>query len=121
MLRRKRWLATVALVAVLLGTGGRAPANEPGERIVKISAKKFEYVPAKIFLKRGVPVTLELTALDRKHGFAAPELGLRSDVTPGAPVRLRFVPDKLGTFAFHCDIFCGDGHEGMSGEIIVQP
>jgi cytochrome c oxidase subunit 2 len=120
MLTRNRWLTTVALLAALL-MGARAPANEPGERVVKITAKKFEYVPTKIFLKRGVPVTLELTALDRKHGFAAPELGLRSDVAPGAPVRLRLVPDKIGTFAFHCDIFCGDGHESMSGEIVVEP
>jgi cytochrome c oxidase subunit 2 len=34
---------------------------------------------------------------------------------------VRIVPDKAGTFAFHCDVFCGDGHEGMTGEIVVEP
>jgi len=32
---------------------------------------------------------------------------------------LRFTPDKVGTFTFLCDIFCGDGHEGMSGTMKV--
>jgi heme/copper-type cytochrome/quinol oxidase subunit 2 len=27
---------------------------------------------------------------------------------------------KSGTYEFHCDLFCGDGHEGMTGKIIVE-
>jgi hypothetical protein len=30
-------------------------------------------------------------------------------------------PERAGTFAFHCDVFCGDGHEEMSGRIVVTP
>jgi len=33
--------------------------------------------------------------------------------------RVRFTPDRAGTFPFLCDIFCGEGHEGMSGKIVV--
>jgi cytochrome c oxidase subunit 2 len=117
---RRNLARAVALVTALL-IAGAAAASESGERIIKITAKKFEYVPAKIVLKRGVPVTLELTSLDRKHGFSAPELGLRVEVRPGDTVRLRFVPDKIGSFTFHCDVFCGDGHEDMTGEIVVAP
>jgi cytochrome c oxidase subunit 2 len=32
---------------------------------------------------------------------------------------VRLTPGKAGTFVFLCDIFCGDGHEGMSGKIHV--
>jgi heme/copper-type cytochrome/quinol oxidase subunit 2 len=32
---------------------------------------------------------------------------------------LSFTPDKAGTFTFLCDVFCGDGHEGMSGRLVV--
>ena len=28
-------------------------------------------------------------------------------------------PDKAGTFIFLCDVFCGDGHEGMNGTLVV--
>jgi cytochrome c oxidase subunit II len=34
---------------------------------------------------------------------------------------VRIVPDKAGTLPFHCDIFCGSGHEEMTGEIVVKP
>jgi cytochrome c oxidase subunit 2 len=85
-----------------------------------MTAKKFEYSPNEIVLKKGVPAVLEITALDRLHGFSCPELGIRADLQQGKITRVRVVPQKAGSFAFHCDIFCGDGHEDMSGTIIVK-
>jgi cytochrome c oxidase subunit 2 len=70
-------------------------------------------------LKKGEPVILELTSEDRLHGFHIMELGVRADVLPGQPVRVRIVPDKVGTFPFTCDLFCGSGHGDMSGVILV--
>jgi cytochrome c oxidase subunit 2 len=67
-----------------------------------------------------VPVVLELTSLDRVHGFNCHALGIRSDINPGKIARVRFTPKKSGTFVFFCDIFCGEGHEDMSGKIIVE-
>jgi cytochrome c oxidase subunit 2 len=52
-------------------------------------------------------------------GFNVPDLGARADILPGQVARVRLVPDKVGTFEFHCDIFCGSGHEQMSGTIVV--
>ena len=52
-------------------------------------------------------------------GFFAPELGLRAVIIPGTPALVHYTPDKVGTFPFLCDIFCGEGHEGMSGQIVV--
>jgi len=52
-------------------------------------------------------------------GFNAPDLKLRADIIPGEVARVRFTPDRAGTFPFLCDIFCGEGHEGMSGKIVV--
>lgn len=93
-------------------------AAEP--RVVRITAKKFEYNPQKIVLKKGAPVILELVALDRTHGFKVQALGLRADVLPDQVVRIEFTPDKAGSFVFECDIFCGDGHEDMDGTIVVE-
>ncbi len=95
-----------------------APA---GERVVHVTAKKFEYSPSEIHLKKGEPVVLEFVSLDRKHGFEAPDLGLSTEIDPKAPSRVRFVPQKEGRFPFHCSVFCGDGHEDMTGEIVVEP
>ena len=89
------------------------------EKVVQITAKRFEYSPDNITLKKGVPVVLEFISLDRLHGFNCPGLGIRSDIFPDKKTKLRFIPDKVGTFLFHCDNFCGSGHEGMTGTIIV--
>ena len=93
----------------------------PPERVVKMTARRFTYSPETIEVEQGVPVILELTSLDRDHGFTIPDLGLRIDVEPGKTARVRFIPEKAGTFLFHCDIFCGSGHEEMAGTMVVTP
>lgn len=93
---------------------------QQAEQVIKITAKRFEYTPNEIRLKKGVAAILELTSLDRLHGFNCPDLEVRADISPGKVSRLRIVPQKAGIYEFHCDIFCGDGHEGMSGKIIVE-
>jgi cytochrome c oxidase subunit 2 len=90
------------------------------EQVIKMTAKKFEYSPQEITLKKGVPAILEITALDRLHGFTCPDLAIRADLLPGKVTRIRFTPQKTGSFSFHCDIFCGDGHEDMSGTITIK-
>lgn len=90
------------------------------EQVIRITAKKFEFDRHEIIVRKGVPVVFELTSLDRIHGFNLPEFKLRSEIVPGKTVRVRFVPDRSGQFVFFCDIFCGDGHEEMSGVLIVK-
>jgi cytochrome c oxidase subunit 2 len=88
-------------------------------RVIKVTAKKFEFKPAVITVKKGELVELELTTSDRRHGFDAPELAIHAEIKPGPPTRVQFRPDKAGHFPFHCSVFCGDGHEEMTGEIVV--
>ena len=112
---------TVIAVVFFIGLGAGAAhvAAQPAEQVIKITAKKFDYTPNQITLKKGVPVVLEFTTADVLMGFNVPDLGARADIIPGKVVRLRIVPDKLGTFTFFCDIFCGSGHEDMTGTITV--
>jgi len=115
--------ALVVLTAVGMTAGWRrlatAAVPDGAEQVVRMTAKKFEYTPSQITLKKGVPVVLEITALDRDHGFKVPELGVRADLKSGQVTRVRIVPNRTGTFEFRCDVFCGSGHEDMSGEIVV--
>lgn len=92
---------------------------QPEPRVIAIRAKKFEYTPSEITLKLGEPVVLELTTEDVHMGFDASELGLHADILPGRPVRVPFTPSKVGDFEFACDVFCGSGHEEMSGVIKI--
>ena len=113
-------LSVFVLLAVflLISVDGHLMAAE-NEQVIKITAKKFEYAPKEITLKKGVPAVLEFTSLDRLHGFNCPQLKIRTDIQPGKENIVRFVPDKVGTFPFHWDNFCGSGHEGMQGIIKV--
>jgi len=108
------------LIALILGAGYLPAGAEQQEQVIKMTAKRFEYSPKEITLKKGVPVVLEFTALDRLHGFECPELDIRADLLPGKVTRIRVLPQKTGSFSFHCNIFCGDGHEDMTGTIIVS-
>ena len=92
---------------------------QPEPRVIAIRAKKFEYMPSEIELKVGEPVVLELTTEDVHMGFDAPELGLHADIIPGRVARVPFTPSKPGSFEFACDVFCGSGHEDMTGVIKV--
>jgi len=113
-------IIAAAIVLFFLGSIALVALAEPPEQIVKITARKFEYNPNEIKLKKGVPVVLELSSSDRLHGFSCPEFGIRTDIVPGIVNTVRFVPDKAGTFLFHCDIFCGTGHEDMTGKFLVE-
>jgi cytochrome c oxidase subunit 2 len=106
------------LACFLAITATQAMADD--EPVIRITAKRFEYSPRTLTLKKGVPVVLELTALDRVHGFNLPDFGLRTDVLPGKVTRIRFTPNKTGEFVYFCDVFCGEGHEQMSGTLTVK-
>ena len=98
---------------------GAAAASAGAERVIRVTAKKFAFSPSEITLAKGIPVVLEITSLDREHGFKVPKLGIRADVKAGETTRVRLVPEHTGRFAFRCDVFCGSGHDGMAGEIVV--
>jgi len=111
--------AGIALAAAAaLGAGIEAPA-QPQEKVVRIVARKFAFLPGEITLKRGEPVVLEFASPEVVMGFNLPDFNLRADIVPGQTPRLKFTPDKTGSFVFLCDIFCGDGHEGMAGKLHV--
>jgi cytochrome c oxidase subunit II len=116
-----RHLKLLRLVMLLsVGSIGMYVSAQPTEQVIKVVAKKFEYTPNVIHLKKNVPVVFEFTSEDVVMGFYVPDLKLRADIIPGMVTRLRIVPDKVGRFVFVCDIFCGSGHEDMTGAIVVS-
>ena len=92
---------------------------QPSEKVIRIGAKRFDYTPGELTLKKGEPVILELTSSDVLMGFNLPDFNLRADIIPDKVTRVRFVPDKTGSFTFLCDIFCGTKHEEMNGRLTV--
>ena len=117
-MRAARHLLAPILAGLVLSASPEVTAQE---KVIKVTARKFEFSPAELKLKLGEPVVLELTSLDRRHGFQVPDLRIDEAIEPGKSVRVRVVPDKVGTYDFHCNLFCGSGHEDMTGRILVTP
>jgi heme/copper-type cytochrome/quinol oxidase subunit 2 len=75
--------------------------------------------PTEIYVEAGEEVTLLLTSVDAIHEFSLAGYDLNSKVVPGKVTVVAFTADKSGEFKFECSSYCGEGHEGMIGKIIV--
>jgi cytochrome c oxidase subunit II len=94
---------------------------EDGVRVVKVRAKRFEYIPGTIVVNEGEKVRLEITSEDTTHGFGLSEYKIRLTLEPGKTQKAEFTAGKPGTYGFHCIVFCGMGHMKMRGELVVRP
>jgi cytochrome c oxidase subunit 2 len=94
-------------------------AEEP-PRTVNITAKRFEFVPATLTLKKGETVTLRVTSEDVTHGLFLRALKIDTDIVPGETRELTVTPQVAGTFTAICHHFCGSGHGGMKLTVIVE-
>ena len=120
---------TIALALTLVGaaltTGSGsgwsprrvAAAEQP--QVIEIKAKKYEFSPSKITLKKGAPVVLRLSTEDRSHGFFVKPLGLDADIQPGQFTDVTITPDATGEYAVICDHYCGLGHGNMKMTLTV--
>ena len=119
--RRNLCLGALAGIgALMLGSAMQAHGKPlKRERVIKITARKFQYAPNEITVRQGEAVVLEFNAIDFVHGFSVPDLHLRVDLPPGQLTRVRLPTDEVGVYDFLCDNFCGSGHESMTGKIIV--
>jgi len=115
----RRLVLAAGVAGVAAVAGGTLAFAQPKPRVVKIRAKRFTYTPSTVNLKKGQPVTFEMTTEDIGMGLNIPDFNVRSDIVPGKTMKMTFTPDKTGTFTFLCDIFCGEGHETMSGTLVV--
>ena len=120
----KRQQIAIALLIIVasscMGLAMSATTNSAAPRVIKIHAQRFTYTPNEIVIKANETVTLEFTSQDFVHGFKIPDLNLRADLPPGKTTTIQLTPQKAGEYEFLCDNFCGDGHEKMSGKIIVK-
>lgn len=96
-------------------SGGQGQAAE-----FKVTAKKYEFDPNVITVKKGQHVKLVITAVDHDHGFKLEAFNIDQKMKKGDPAIVEFTADKAGTFPFECSVFCGLGHKKMKGKLVVE-
>ncbi len=112
-------VALAALAALLAPLHAVAPrAAEP--RVVDIVAKRFQFTPNVVTLKKDEPVVLRLRSEDVVHGFFQRPLGINTTIQPGKTTDVPLTPHEAGKFAVICHHFCGAGHGNMKMTLVVE-
>lgn len=97
------------------------PSKKPQEPVeFNIIARKFEFEPSTIKVRQGDFVRFRVTSTDVDHGIAIDEYGINVKVPEGETKIVEFTADKKGEFTYRCSVFCGSGHERMTGLLIVD-
>jgi cytochrome c oxidase subunit 2 len=110
----------IILIVIIAAATLAVRAQDPAPREISITAKRFEFTPNQITVKRGEPVTLRVSALDRDHGFYQKDLKIDLDLTPDHESVVTITPETAGRFVAICDNFCGSGHGNMKMIINVE-
>ena len=105
---KKTLLLTLALIAA-----AQTIAYAAAPQVIEVHAKRFEYVPAEITVKKGQPVTLELISDDVVHSLRIDALNVNTNMPVGQKVETTFTPDQTGDFKGRCGVYCGKGHGEM--------
>ena len=123
-LRKTAFLTLVLGAIAMLNASRCATAQNDKSTLqvheIQVTAKKYEFSPNPIRVKKGEPVKLIFTATDHDHGFSLEAFHIKQKLKKGEPTTIEFTPDKAGTFPFKCSVFCGMGHGGMKGTLIVE-
>ena len=86
----------------------------------KVVAKNYAFIPAEIKVKQNDIVKITITSEDGAHGLAIKEYGINLTVKKGEVKKVEFLASKKGIFTFRCSVYCGPGHSGMTGKLIVE-
>jgi heme/copper-type cytochrome/quinol oxidase subunit 2 len=132
-------VATVfQLTAALTGHAQNSNAGQSdASQVVELTAKKYEFSPNEIRVKKGARVRLKVHSTDEDHGMkfslyperskdkSTPGLVFDSPqdngkVDKGSDQMLEFVAQRAGTYEFKCAVFCGIHHGRMKGKLVVE-
>jgi len=87
---------------------------------IEVTAQRYHFTPDVIRVKRGTLVTLKLKAIDGTHGFSMAAFGIDERVEENEVKEIEFYAAREGEYGFKCSHFCGIGHFGMNGKVIVE-
>jgi cytochrome c oxidase subunit II len=119
---KRTWIPALVLIgSAFLLAPPAPPARAEGEaRTVEVTAKRFEFTPASLTLKRGEPVRLLVRSEDVTHGFFQRALKIDTDLEPGKTAEVLVTPREAGTYTIICHHFCGAQHGNMKMTVVVE-
>jgi cytochrome c oxidase subunit 2 len=92
----------------------------PDTYTVVMVAQAWAFTPNQIVVPQGSEVTFYATSRDVIHGLLIPDTTINAMVIPGQVTKVTYRFDEAGEFLFVCHEFCGIGHAGMFGKVVVE-
>lgn len=124
---RQRLFDAAAVVGMALLFGAamtparQDPATASAPRIIEVTARRFTFEPATIEVADGERVRLVVKSADGVHGLQIRKFRVNKIIPRGGQtVNIDFVATAPGTYEILCSEECGDGHEAMTGTLIVK-
>ena len=111
-------LLALLMLSVIAHSPSRLLAQQPAHTI-DVHARKYNFDPSEITLKKGEPVTLRLTSDDVTHSLRVPGLKINQEVSKDHPAEVTITPSSVGNFKGECGHFCGIGHGKMKFTVHV--
>ena len=122
-MKRNVIILLLALCATTVGAWarqGKSGEDVEDVKTIDVIASQFQFEPATITVAQGANVRLRLRSADRTHGLAIKAFRVKALTKADEPVTVEFVADQAGTFDITCSEYCGSGHAGMKGRLVVM-
>jgi cytochrome c oxidase subunit 2 len=115
-------MALSGCAVAALTVGGLRPSAQTTEpRVIEIAARRFAFEPSEVEATVGERLQLVVRSADGVHGLEIKKLKIKKEVPRGGePVTIDFTATTEGRFPILCSEYCGDGHDEMSGMLIVR-
>jgi cytochrome c oxidase subunit II len=117
-----RNVGTIVLYGLaIIGASAFAATPQTGEspRRIEVTAKRFQFTPDEITIKKGESVVLAIHSEDVTHGLYIDQLHVKTEIPGGKVTEIPLTPTETGDFYGACAHFCGAGHGTMVFEIHV--
>jgi len=115
---------------ILLGVAGgllisplrRAFAQEqaPNRREFTIAAKNYTFAPDRLEVAHDDLVKLTIHSDDQAHSFTVDEYRIVKRIPAGGTTTFEFRADRVGTFAYYCNLTTDPGCKTMRGTLVVK-
>jgi cytochrome c oxidase subunit 2 len=131
------WTIIPTIVVMALGIYAwtvldKVEAAKPNSMTIKVIGQQFAWnyqypelgikTSGDLVVPNDKPLYFEMTSADVIHSFYVPAARVKRDVADGFTSRIRFEPNKLGSYPIVCTELCGIGHATMRSTLrVVTP
>ncbi len=124
-------LLLVVLFGLTLATMSTVDASTPSPLVIRVIGHQWwwEYqysdlgvvTANELHVPVGVPMRLDIAAVDVIHSFWVPRFGWKKDAVPGKTNVMWVHVDQAGVYEGTCTEYCGNQHAWMRIRVVAEP